>query len=498
MVDIPAELLSDFTSELPSEGSLADVTTEPGAFIKTYSANLVKFSGFAAARRAKVLGIPRLQERNASELFGGIGSWVSAALTMGGNPSPLQVIDTTLSQFGALASSMGVASEVPILGAVIGLFQYGVDLGKVIYAYNNAKQIEGPKFAYSKLSDQDFVRETLHYARSTDLTGLFMPQNDASVGIESYNVELETATKVKTKIYVPAGDPLGGIGCIPNTPKFGRGWSWNTEINPYTRTSFEPWEIFKPATSQATTISWQSLLSNGRAAYLVDALALASAWRVWADNMHAWAWGTRYKGKTAARLQGVLANNLNLTPAQAEEVPQSYWRLVNGRPMYGDKLQYALLAGDVGVWAAEVQLARRQRKFLGTLTVAYCSENDPAFRSNPTLHELLMSRRKMLLDHPDVVHVDLAQVVDEDYRAVLTTRMGPKVIRDVPDPGFKKKGLKLAAGGVLEGVPAIPGPQYGEASPFLGLSAPPRKRFPIIPVAAAAAAVLYFLPKVLK
>lgn len=70
-------------------------------------------------------------------------------------------------------------------------------------------------------------------------------------------------------------------------------------------------------------------------------------------------------------------------------------------------------------------LRQRQRDALDTLLVAYCSKDQAAFRDDE-LADLLRHRRGQLLDHPALADVDLADVVDDDYRAEVSAALADK------------------------------------------------------------------------
>jgi hypothetical protein len=317
---------------------------------------------------------------------------------------------------------------------------------------------------------------------------MFLPVNNAAEGVGKYNTEVSTGwtgkvTDIDRAIFMPLGQATNNIGCLPNTPVIPKGVEMTMAWNPRTRPQGIPWSHFMPSTSQGVMTSWQSVLSNGRACFLVDAVRLAAAWTAWQDNMQLWGWGTRYHGNDRIRISMLSRPPVDYA-SQQRIAADGYRRLVPWWPgsgmtqsgdLAGSTPHYGPLLGDVGAWAAQVQLARRQRQYLGTLTVAYCSEGDPAFRSDPALADLLVERRALLLTHPAVEHVDLAQVVDADYRSAVAhaqSLAGPGGIADAPEPRPRPTGPKGLANARRESLqaglpPTLVNPP-GAAAPFFG------------------------------
>lgn len=480
MVDVPERFFQNFDSAFPSLATLADPTLDRSlVFARAGLSNVVQYTAMETARRIEAIDIPPALGDAASVVFESFGSYMAAAAGID-TPSVPDVLLATADNFSAMAHAMGAFDSVPIVGMILDFALFAIDGAIATYKFQNDAVIEANPFGYDRDRDEDWVRQCLTVHGGADLTSLFLPVNDASDGVEILTTALDTTSGVVDKteraLYIPRGPGTGNIGALPNTRVVPKGSEMNYNWNPRTRPHGIGWSVFMPALSQAVMGSWQSVLSNSRATYLVDAKRVARAWNEWQDNMQLWGWGTRYSGNDRVRISMLSRPPVDYA-AQQRIAADGYKRIVSYWPGQGMKpkgdtghqAHYGPLLGDVGAWAAEVQLGRRQRQYLGTLTVAYCSERDPAFASDPMLADLLVERRRMLLDHPAAALVDLSQVPDADYRELLTTRQGPGGLADAP--GGRPLGPRgLAAPGVAEGpgrLPPILVDKPPSAAPFL-------------------------------
>lgn len=479
MVSVPERFFAEFNSEFPSEATLQDITNRGLVFAQSSLANVVKYTAWESARRIEAISIPAELAPGAVGLFEEFGTYLGAIAAMDRLSLPNALIETGQS-FTAMAASMGAFESIPIVGAILQFALTAAEGAISSYGFKHTKELEAFPMGYDRERDQDWTRATLKLHAGRDLTPLFLPVNDAAGGVGKFNTEVSKGwtgqtTEIDRAIYVPIGNETSNIGGLPNTAVVPKGWEINMHWNPRTRPQGVPWSHFMPSLSQAVLTSWQSVLSNSRACYLVDAVAVERAWNAWQDNMMLWGWGTRYKGNDRIRIAMLSRPPVDYA-AQQTIAADGFRRLVpfwpgdgmsKGPGTNGSKPHYGALAGDVGAWAAKVQLGRRQRKYLGTLTVAYCSEQDPAFQSDPMLADLLRERRQLLLDHADVVHVDLDQVVDADYRSALATRQGPKGLTDDPDkPRPNIGGIAGGAGAAGAAFPPVAVPRVGNAAPM--------------------------------
>lgn len=487
MLDVPERFFEEFESSFPSEETLQDVTNRGLVFAQASLSNVVRYTAFESARRFEAIALPPELSGTANALFQNMGGYIGGIASMDRLSVPDVLLDTA-DAFTAIASTLGAFESVPIVGMILNFAMTAVEGAIATYGFKNTVHLEAHPMGYSHARDQDWTRATLRLHQGTDLTGMFLPVNDASGGVGKYNTEVTTGwtgqvTDIVRAIYMPEGPATSNIGALPNTAVVPKGVEMRMSWNPRTRPQGVPWSHFMPSTSQAVLTSWQSLLSNGRACFLVDAVRLANAWNTWQDHMQLWGWGTRYSGNDKIRISMLSRPPVDYA-SQQRIAADGYKRIVSYWPgsgmsksggTQGSTPHYGPLLGDVGAWAATIQLGRRQRQYLGTLTVAYCSERDPAFRSDPMLADLLVERRALLLNHPAVQHVDLAQVVDADYRSAVAhaqSLAGPGGLADAPEPrprpagptglaNARRKSLQAGLPPTLVNPPA-------SAAPFLG------------------------------
>lgn len=466
-VAVPERFFAEFDSEFPSAATVQDITNRGLVFAKASLANVVKYTAWESARRIEAIAIPADLAPGAVGLFNEFGNYMAGIASMQQVSVPNVLLQTGQS-FQQMAAAMGAFESVPIVGQILAFALTAAEGAISSYGFKHTKELEAFPMGYDRDRDEDWARVTLKLHAGRDLTSMFLPVNDAHGGVEKFNTQVGQGwtgsnTEIERAIYVPYGNETGNVGALPNTATVPKGWEMNMAWNPRTRPQGVPWSHFMPATSQAVLASWQGVLSNSRACYLVDAVAVERAWTAWQDNMQLWGWGSRYSGNDKIRISMLSRAPVDYA-AQQTIASDGFRRLVPFWPgdgmtksgnTAGSKPHYGPLLGDVGAWAANVQLGRRQRKYLGTLTVAYCSEDDPAFRSDPMLADLLHERRQMLLDHPAVDLVDLDQVVDGDYRSALQLRQGPKDIAQ-PEGGPGHAGPKGLAGGAGAAAPLPP------------------------------------------
>lgn len=479
MVDVPERFFQSFDSAFPSLATLADPTLDKSlVFARAGLSNIVQYTAMESARRIEAISIPPVMGEAAAVLFDRFGAYMAGAVGIE-SPSVPDVLLGAADNFSAMAHAMGAFDSIPIVGMILDFALFAIDGAIAAYKFQNDEVIEANPFGYDRDRDEDWVRQCLAVHGGTDLTSLFLPVNDASDGVDILTTKLDTSGVKDTTaraLYIPRGPGTGNIGGLPNTRVVPKGAEMNYAWNPRTRPHGTPWSAFMPALAQAVTGSWQSVMANSRATYLVDAKRVARAWNEWQDNMQLWGWGTRYSGNDRVRISMLSRPPVDYA-AQQRIAADGYKRIVSYWPGQGmrpkgdtgHQAHYGPLLGDVGAWAADVQLGRRQRQYLGTLTVAYCSERDPAFASDPMLADLLVERRRMLLEHPAAALVDLSQVVDEDYRQLLATRQGPGGLAQ--PPGSPPLGPReIAAPGMAQGpgkLPPILVDKPPSAAPFL-------------------------------
>lgn len=475
MIEVPERFLTDWAGELPPEGVLADLASRaqniglPGAqleFSRKYTQNLVKFSTWQTARVVESLGIPQSLDQDAAALFGAFEQTLASAGSLD-TLDPLEVATDTIAAFSAAASALGAFQSVPIVGFIVG---FGLTVAEAVMAWREEAtrvEIEGERWAYRKADDDFWTGELLQLNWGGDWTGAFLPHNGAAGGIESFVTELEADGSAERRVYVPQGQVSGsgGLGVMPGTSENPRGWSVRTNTNPKTRPVGVPWVAFKPGFQQAGMTQWQSILQNTRRCYLVDAVQVGAEWSAFWSHMQEWGWGTRY-GKNERRRIRWFSMPYRVPADVLARVPEEYRVLLPEDPFNDEAPGFVTTYKSVVRYAVEDQLRRRQRKYLGTITCAYVSRDDPAFRRDQELRELLQERRQLLLSHEARFLVDLDHVPDDDYRSALT--LSRKAVGGLKVPGQEGQGFAADAPIALERrflMPEVPGPAPAEPLP---------------------------------
>ncbi len=467
-IDVPERFFQHFESHYPAEETLKDPAGSPWLFASAGISNLVEYGTHTAAKRIEAIGLPVNLEFGTGQLFANASEYLGQLATMSAQePNVPDIIDIGVDSMTMVMDLAGQFDGIPIVAAIVNFIANTTSQIITAYGQTQREVVEAEFMGYSRESDNDYVRQAATLYGASDLTTLFTPNNDASDGVDDLNQEVEQGwhgelSEVTKLMLVPRG-VAGGLGALPNTVLNPRAW----QTDPKARPIYTPWGMFKPAFTQATMQSWQGLMVNSRATYMVDTVRLANAWRTWTDNMLFW--GTNRYGEEKRRwILGLLMSTASLGTAASQTVHGAgYSHVLPWTPRRGEGINSEATIGDFGIWAAERQLYRRQRKYLGTLTVAYVSEGDPAFASSQPLRKLLSERRKMLLNHPALNAVNLAQVVDADFRQAIATRQGPKGFTDAPGGG--PAGPKALAGTVPQAAGGSPvgGPQYASAMPML-------------------------------
>lgn len=423
MALIPDRFRGDFLSELPPADVFRSATTNGRDFGERYTANLVKWTQFEAARLIDGFGILPEAVAGAKQLFGASAGHIGGTVDFDAQ----NVLSDALEGFASAAAAMGAFDDVPIVGWVIGIGLSAWEIGRTIWKEQHRAVVQAVPFGYSETEDQYWQREVLRKIQAGKLTDIFLPWNDASGGVEVLAAELLNDSKVKQKIAVPRGKE-GGLGYVPGTSANSRGWTFDTRDNPLTRAVTIPWLAYMPGTQQSGLVAWSTALANGRPCFAVDSDRIETAWSDYWRNMRLAAQSGKNK-KARARLFQAIAPTSYMTVAAMQKIPADYrqvtsmgWGISGG--YWEGAARYELTMEGVTRYVIERQLRMRQLRHLDTLTVAYVSEGDPAFR-NAQLAKRLKERRKQLLADPEAAAaVDLQLVPDTDYRKALATHQG--------------------------------------------------------------------------
>lgn len=503
-LDIPNHLLdvAGFESLLPSEAEMTDVASRDGlAFGRKYLGTAMGFARRDAAQVFRQIGVAQDLVPVANQFF--------TAATGFQNLSAFQpgvVLPQLVTQFASMAKTFGALDDVPIVGWVVGIGVAAFEVGKSAWVEKHLKTVEALPFGYSKQADESAIRDVIQQSGAADQTEIFLPYNDARDGFEFFNVELMAGpfgeqTKVKRKIALCKGQQMG-LGICPGTDQNPRAWQYDTGVNPKTRNVGTPWIIYRPGFQAAGALAWNGVLANTRRCFMVDATRLLEAWDSYWENMEQWAFGDRYSGKTKYRIRwwlmpgmyGIAYDTSEVGPEFYSELPEwarGWW--YPSRP--GNPSQGLTMRGLTS-WVIRRQLRARQFRYLRTLTCAYVSKDDPAFRSDPDLRHELEHYRELLLEHQDRYEVDLSHVVDTDYkRSLQRSRLAvPGDVAQAPGASAPAGQPKRVFADVskLPPLPPPPGdkePDPGNAKPFF----PSEGGGGLLMLVAAAAAAMFLL-----
>ena len=195
---------------------------------------------------------------------------------------------------------------------------------------------------------------------------------------------------------------------------------WLTWPERYEQIGDRTWDTSQvlPSYIHAGMGAWQATTTATAAMFNVDVRGIAMAWQEYVERgleeMDRWMSTHKREDKSGEYWAGWAAKRgLYALPTFEERMSQP------GRPSasfwhdWPERLRY-----DQIVRRRMIQLGRRQREALDTLLVAYCSKRQRAF-DDPQLRDLLMERRKQLLDHPAVYRVNLEDVIDPDFRTAV-------------------------------------------------------------------------------
>lgn len=450
-VPVPESLLNiPFDSPLPSEDTLADVAVsgETLRFGRLYMQTFVSWSRHETAGIVDKFGIPGDLAPSAAKFFATIPDPQDLTAF-----TPQAALQGTFKAFAHAANALGALDSVPIVGWVIGIGLAAWDMGQAAWTEKHRKEIQAIPLGYSKQADTDFMREILDRSRSIDQTDIWLPPNNGAV-VDTFNVELESATKVKRKILVPTGSG-DGLGFLPGTNEAPRGWQYDTDDNPKTRGVGIPWIAYRPGSQQAGVVAWSGVLANTRRQYFVSTERLTAAWDEYWLNLIGRAYPPGDPTGLAYRLQWVLnpyardASGKLIPYEELAKIPREYWDTVDGDrlrrsqkaegltrmgPFVDEKSGQILTRRGLTRYIIATKLRARQLANLGTLTCAYVSEDDTAFRGDAELAGLLETRRRQLLTNRAANDVDLTQVVDADYKQALWSAR----LKITADPGPPK------------------------------------------------------------
>ena len=434
--------------------------------------------------------------------------------------------DETLEIIDLALRSLSVYERVPLLGIIIALGRYLVNLINwgVTTATDMQNQAEAASMTYSKGTDEAMVQSVLaHLSSQPDYTPLFVPFT-APAPIDPSDPRASGIDHLGTR---PDGDGVAhgvlfrvmggdwGFGMHPGTTHIVRAWeyktgdsskkskrkSWSYDKGYERARDGEVWsfEQFHPSFQLCSIMLWQRLLKNSIEMFALDANYMAGAWDRYfgalemyltlpKDDMGSWNTPEFVRPMT----QGALTYLLE--PQEwGCEIQDGEWAF-NGVPIpfgyYTDPATWTegiadtpaprewrkgpsgprLTARGVTRFIIDTQLRPRQYNALNTLTCAYLDEGAPAF-SDDQLLALWQQRRQQLLDHPARALVDLELVPPGGWKQQLESSLA-----GIP-PGQKMTAFVQIADAPAEpvtpGTPGAPARGTGKKKRKRGMGAAP-------------------------
>lgn len=460
-IEVPSRLAGAFVSEALHEVDLATLGADSAgqAMVNTGA----KFAQVAALRMWESL--PQLVPDNAQGVLDIAWTSVDAAATFRNaelGDKLAAITEGGMAVLDTMFEAMSIVESVPLIGIIakVGATVQRIFWNQWIAAHKTPPAQQG--FAYDRDSDEFWMREVLQYIDAGDLTGIFAPYIERPQTWDVREVQdLLKHGKNRWTFCAPQGEQTG-IGNVPGTTSMSQGYQ-----------SMWGWGDYRPGTQQACANAWQLVLAHSRMRYMVDVHQLVQQWDHYWLAVQLGAIFTPSKKDSGivgvlARAQrplvpipaGLYGNDAAAYKVQMEAKGYRHWG------SYYDAYPFELIAkrGFAPTMQGLVrhnlnrQLRGRQVDGLKTLLVAYCSESDPAFRSDAQLREILLRNRGLLLGHNARWQVDLERVPDPDYREELRKRTtgfeGPSGLKLAPPK--KTFGAGQLSGGATAGNLPVP------------------------------------------
>jgi hypothetical protein len=360
---------------------------------------------------------------------------------------------------GLVVSGMDIAfsamGAVPFVGP---LAEAAAKFVFLIVDLAQAKEVRPPQSLtrYNKVENQEIADAVLDQVGGPadpypDWTPIFRP---VAIGPwkrqqthDGYQFEVDLDSDLTT--------PLGGYGVIPNSLQgldqlqvsdFGiRSANWSgaggfdiivrdiTEMSPQELAvwiqvaAWDAWDV-RYSGIRAAAACWQACKTRTAAMFNIDTRKIADQWRAYVSN--GLELTNKYE-KSTAKSRKLEQAQLDRTTAFAAST--LFYDLED--PMQVNDLPKNRRL-DVLAGYAVNDLRTRQLAAIKTRLVAYCSENQVAFR-NKNFRNMLIERRKQLLTHKEVANIVLEDVIDDDYRSeVMRAQLrGPGRFTAAPSSG---------------------------------------------------------------
>lgn len=462
------------------------------------------FAAMANARDVLSLGVGRAAQR-----FGMIDDWIppfnefantvisvagdlsSAAASFSANPNnPNAMLMGVWDSMDDLIRLSGVLEEIPILGWIAAIGNFGWTVGRMIWDEHNPKEGSSlaPAITYNPPDDQARSGQILDSMAGEDWTGIWLPTNRGPWVVQTQKVQYRSGEK-GWAVSLEPGAVVGaglGLGCMPGVDTLATVWQSELPdrlpkilglkqaggVQPKSSKWAVPigLELYRPSMQQTSVTMWQHVLRNGPDMFRVNSREIR-AW--WTDYFEAW----RQLGAVPGIgewwetfLFRVLTTGTMGAPQSAFQEyatlgvwPRHVYPLL-GMPKPGKRdlrpPVRVLTAGGYMQYQAD-QLRARQLNAMNTLTVAYLAGDEPAFRNDSGLSDRFELRRGQLLEHPALRLVEMDMVPPGPWKTearnrliggTITAAMAGPPTAVFTDAGELEVGPPLTSGAVAAGL----------------------------------------------
>ncbi len=430
MVEVPERFLAPYVSALPPASEVLGILGMSGGSVElakamaSESVRLVQHgqAAFAELVQRSVQLPPGVGEASAQ-----VWDLAVSFAQVYGEGGLRAALKQAMGSIGAQALALA-AKDAPVLGWIVQWGMFAARMYKVILAeYKDAESVvAGP--VYDPDADAAYVQQAFDTMRSSrDWTWLWLPYAvgpDRSVKVQGHDV-------INRAWYIE-GERVGWGG-VPGVGRcWGQGWFFDTD-NPRDRNdsrrlvveaygevpeAFDgsymgSWDDYRPAVRQMAALLWSRQNATVES-FFVDHQQIIDRWEEWdgaiRDNWESGPDGSRRRRWSILRPLWAWSQFVNIDQCRG-------WN-----PFY--EVYECTVLDVVRHYIREHR--KRCEALLGTLTCAYVSEEDPAFR-DADLRALLDTRRRQLLDHPALLRVDISAIPDPEYRQAAGLRWSQRL-----------------------------------------------------------------------
>lgn len=429
-IEAPAQLLARWQSRFPAE---VDAALE-SEWATTAVQNGAALAQASAARLLDQVPWPKLQASKVQGFLGttwGIADAVQAVAAQKGLGKVYAIQDGMMAVMETLAQLGNIAGAVPIIGMVaqIGLGMQRLFIKKMLAKRDEYRETTAPPWVYDKDSDEAWCAGVLDDVATRDLTDVFSPRTTP----ERLVLERVARSATRRMLQWQVDGQRVGWGVLPGAPLVLRGWQ-----GPF------PWSMYRPGAEQLASLLWDQVTSSSRLAFYVDANKAGDRWTEWwaevrtaAANPDKSTMDGAERDRWRGNVQQVAGNIIGQLPTPQDiNVPCARiplpkndivyrtvgWTAREYSPQYPACIVPALQLGyDLGSLADQSidDLYAHQKRLLRTRWVAYCSQQDPAFR-DAELRQELEDMRKLILTMPaELWRLELDAIPDQDFRSAV-------------------------------------------------------------------------------